>query len=215
MCHLVVVATTCDDLPRIERPPEDSPAARASYLLAVYRAFGSTLIVSGRIPEEYASASKASVLPADPNLSSWSELVEAPGRLTKIYWWEEGRGWPLLSFSCRATRWGPLKGGVVLNKNGRTLARARCQLIWNDSKYPSLHDVVLPLRPLWAGLLLNTVLYGMAWIGLLYTVATTAQLALASVRHYRGLCPACAYRLYGGSDFGCPECGWRRTNQSS
>jgi len=68
----------------------------------------------------------------------------------------------------------------------------------------------LPLRPMWPGWALGTVLYGgLAW---LWFVAP--RVWLRAQRRRRGLCEGCGYELAGlapGSV--CPECGRGRTDQ--
>lgn len=58
----------------------------------------------------------------------------------------------------------------------------------------------VPLQPLWQGLALNTLFYGIpAWLLLL------APAGARRLRKRRGLCSRCGYPLTGGAV--CPECG--------
>jgi hypothetical protein len=64
---------------------------------------------------------------------------------------------------------------------------------------------VLPTRPLWAGLIVNTLVYA-----LLVSVIVLAIPIRRRLRTRRGRCPRCAYELAGDLAACCPECGWRR-----
>ncbi len=62
-------------------------------------------------------------------------------------------------------------------------------------------QLVLPLKPIWVGFLLDTVLYGAVWSVLL----GGPHLVRRFLRLRRGLCPKCAYPM-GEADV-CTECG--------
>jgi hypothetical protein len=64
---------------------------------------------------------------------------------------------------------------------------------------------LLPVRPEWTGLLLDTVFYAL----ILSTFAFYGPLRRHR-RTRRGRCARCAYDLAGDLEAGCPECGWRR-----
>ena len=64
----------------------------------------------------------------------------------------------------------------------------------------------LPLKPLWLGFALDTLVYGALWGGLLLV----PRLGRRFVRFSRGCCGSCGYDLRGEFSSGCPECGWRR-----
>lgn len=66
----------------------------------------------------------------------------------------------------------------------------------------------IPLRPVWPGLVVNSVVYAVACCGV---VAGLFALRRAG-RRQRGLCPRCAYDLRGDMAGGCPECGWGRAS---
>jgi hypothetical protein len=68
----------------------------------------------------------------------------------------------------------------------------------------SLADVrVVPWRPIWTGLLLNTAIFSAAWWALLLVPRTI----IARRRSRRGVCPKCGYDLAGLATAVCPECG--------
>ena len=61
----------------------------------------------------------------------------------------------------------------------------------------------LPIRPIWTGLISDTIIYSAVWWLLL-----SIPFALRSVlRRKRGLCLKCAYDLQGAEHEVCPECG--------
>ncbi|MBT8486345.1 MAG: hypothetical protein HKO59_10630 [Phycisphaerales bacterium] len=66
---------------------------------------------------------------------------------------------------------------------------------------PAVQQRRLPTRPMWLGLIGNTVLYA-GVLGVIPMLVTTAQ---GWRRRRRGLCPQCAYPI-GGSPV-CTECG--------
>ena len=81
---------------------------------------------------------------------------------------------------------------------------------------PGLSDPVpIPLRPIWTGLVINTLLYATLWYALWLTL-TLPRMFFKEVSRLRdGRCIGCGYDL--GYDFvqGCPECGWRRDRVES
>ncbi len=82
---------------------------------------------------------------------------------------------------------------------------------WLLQKSGPTDVIALPLKPLWPGLMANIAAFGCAWWLLRF-----APFALRSAwRKRRALCPTCGYNLRGAFDAGCPECGWRRDNQTS
>ncbi|HRQ73471.1 MAG TPA: hypothetical protein PLU35_10625 [Phycisphaerales bacterium] len=62
----------------------------------------------------------------------------------------------------------------------------------------------IPLRPIWRGVALNSLIYAGLWTAPVCIV----PMARIGLRRRRGLCPACAYDLLGDFAAGCPECGW-------
>lgn len=92
-------------------------------------------------------------------------------------------------------------------------------------------DVVVGLRPLWLGLLLNTVLMYPVLYVLLLVIRLLGRLAGERKERRRldqGCCPKCRYPLGvsdrgsgSGSDLrhqrdhGCPECGWKHGDNST
>ncbi len=64
----------------------------------------------------------------------------------------------------------------------------------------------LPLRPIWPGFAINTILYA----AILWLLALGPFTARRMIRRKRGRCIKCGYNLRGDFSAGCPECGWRR-----
>lgn len=73
------------------------------------------------------------------------------------------------------------------------------------------HCRALPCRPIWTGLLIDSMFWG--------TVAFGAWQALGggrtALRRRRNRCPRCGYSLAGQTSPGCPECGLKRTGSDA
>ena len=81
---------------------------------------------------------------------------------------------------------------------------------------PGLSDPVpIPLRPIWTGIVINTLLYATIWYALWLTLTLPRKFFKEVSRLRDGRCIGCGYDL--GYDFvqGCPECGWRRDRVES
>jgi len=64
----------------------------------------------------------------------------------------------------------------------------------------------VPLRPIWPGFAVNTVLYAIIrWL-----LICGPFIARRLIRIKRGRCPKCGYDLRGALEQGCSECGWGR-----
>ena len=132
-------------------------------------------------------------------LPKWSGVRRRPSaRFHKIEMViEEARGWPLLSLKYEK-HW---HGAVPYPANwGIELWRHR------SAAWSSFAVVTLPLRPLWPGFSINTLLYA-AIVWVLWSSPFTAR---RMIRRKRGHCIKCGYDLRESKDSGCPECGWRR-----
>jgi hypothetical protein len=70
--------------------------------------------------------------------------------------------------------------------------------------------IPIPLRPIWIGLIGDTLLFATVWLTLWSTLVIPRRFIREVARFRRGACIQCGYDL--GYDFiqGCPECGWRR-----
>jgi hypothetical protein len=64
-------------------------------------------------------------------------------------------------------------------------------------------DVALAFMPMWPGFLVDALVYGVVWFGVLWMAGRVRR----GRRVRAGLCPVCRYDLKGLSGGVCPECG--------
>jgi hypothetical protein len=74
----------------------------------------------------------------------------------------------------------------------------------------------LPVRPIWPGLVVNTLFYA----AILWLLIAGPFMLRRVIRLKRGRCPRCGYDLRGsppevGAGGGCPECGWNRQPEAT
>jgi hypothetical protein len=136
----------------------------------------------------------------------------------------DARGWPLLAlwtpFDPRRLHDGTTAGAGVSTTSGKLMllsgyggpTSGSYVSTWSaSSSFSSVPSApVLPWRPIWIGLAVDSILYGGA-MWLIWVILTWPRRFFREVsRLRRGCCIACGYDL--GYDFprGCPECGWRR-----
>jgi hypothetical protein len=118
-------------------------------------------------------------------------------------------GWPWRALACFDTTEvtvhppGDEPTGVELGK-GTLIGGVRLSP-WTPDGWPTWR--ALPLRPLWVGLILNTLVFAGLWALVLLGANRLRRL----LRLRKGLCPQCRYDLRGGSEQRCPECGWNAT----
>lgn len=119
---------------------------------------------------------------------------------------EEAWGWPLRAIQSRTWLADDPRGvpkdvessnGVIV-RNSPTVSSAGF-VFGRDIR-------ILPLAPLWLGLVGDTALFATTWWVLLCGISMTRR----RIRTRRGRCPRCAYDLRGQRDAGCSECGWGR-----
>jgi hypothetical protein len=169
-------------------------------------------------------------------LPSWAHIAPppAPPRPDAPVMHEErgadARGWPLLAlwapFDPRRLHDGSAGGGggggggsspSVTSSNLMLLtgypgpgSGSYVAATWSGSSSSIPNGPVLPWRPIWIGLAVDSVLYGGA-LWLIWVILTWPRRFFREVSRLRsGCCISCGYDL--GYDFarGCPECGWRR-----
>jgi hypothetical protein len=133
----------------------------------------------------------------DPPRFSRANTPPRNSDFDRITYIEDARGWParcLVGFYDHRTNRGSRQAWLI----GRTW---RYDL--GGPPGPGGLPRALPLRPIWTGLLINSVFYGVL-IGAL-------MLAAAALRRRRrartGHCPACGYDLRATDHERCPECG--------
>ncbi|MCL4196414.1 MAG: hypothetical protein KJZ69_02880 [Phycisphaerales bacterium] len=113
-------------------------------------------------------------------------------------------GWPFLSFEGSVHHLGNA-AGVQSRLSGMISVPERIAGL----AIPSIDvppDRVLPVGPIWFGLLANTVLYAVPFAVLVWAIGLFRR----RVRFLRGRCPSCGYDLRGSTDRDgsrCPECG--------
>lgn len=69
---------------------------------------------------------------------------------------------------------------------------------------------LIPLRPVWPGFIVNTVIYAV----LLWLLTLAPFTARRMIRHKQGRCIKCGYDLRGTEHDVCPECGWERESEA-
>ena len=125
-------------------------------------------------------------------------LRTGPGVYAEVYLLRHERGWPL---RCLASESVPRPAGGW-RMSGRLQGISLKP--WTAKRRDFASDQrVLPLRPMWPGFVLNTLIFGCAmWMLMMMCV-----LIRSAIRRRRGRCGACGYDLRGSDDGLCPECG--------
>lgn len=133
---------------------------------------------------------------------AWADLESSAARDNRARWQRDyessivfSYGWPLAAMYGGYTRIGGFTGRTeVIGVNGR----------WLASSTISIDSPPLPLNINWAGLLVDSVLLGIAAAILSHLSLTSRRL----YRSYKNLCPDCGYSQRGlSSSSVCPECG--------
>ncbi|MCA9290754.1 MAG: hypothetical protein KDA25_06475 [Phycisphaerales bacterium] len=125
---------------------------------------------------------------------SWSRLNNPPRSVTpteRLY--EDARGWPMLALHCGFR-------SVVGRPGHQLLDGIRVRAHPDGS---TVRSIALPLRPIWSGFAVNTVVHAAA-IGVLVLLGSRVRRVM---RRRVGLCVHCAYDLRGLAAGACPECG--------
>jgi hypothetical protein len=115
--------------------------------------------------------------------------------------WEDARGWPWLALWCS------MKGSGWLTWGGLPIsAQGAIELGPTQADFAQFR--ALPLRPLWRGFLLDSLVFGAAWFLIMPITRILARNIRAVLRRSRGRCGACGYDLTGLAEGTvCPECG--------
>lgn len=131
---------------------------------------------------------KADLAPAAAShpgtLMCWPIQTRTGWPLRAMAYWHEGfYGWGDFIWAR-----GPGPSGIALGREVGTAALP-------------FDERVIPLQPLWAGLIGNTLIFG----GVLFLGSTAVSTRRAARRRRRGQCARCGYDLAGLAT--CPECG--------
>lgn len=108
---------------------------------------------------------------------------------------EEAFGWP---FYCM--RWYRQSSNGI--QGGISLGGTRAYDLGSGRLSMNLLGTVIPMSPIWIGLVANSVLYGM----LLLSMKALLVQGRSGIRARRGLCRRCGYDLHLSNDRACPEC---------
>jgi len=71
---------------------------------------------------------------------------------------------------------------------------------------PMVQSVMLPYRPMWIGIGINTLFYA----AIFWMLLSIKRAYRHARRMHKGRCPMCSYELEYMFVDGCPECGWRK-----
>lgn len=107
----------------------------------------------------------------------------------------QASGWPLLCL--RATQL------LTAGSNGAVSTGTSWGIPISGQSSSAAPGTVIPLRPLWGGLLGDTLVYAVAWFAVLSAIVSTRRILLVR----RGKCLDCGYSLVGLNGHRCPECG--------
>ncbi len=86
-------------------------------------------------------------------------------------------------------------------------------IVRNDGSWAVPRLRLIPLRPVWSGLVANLAIFFLPpFLTLMFLRAVRNSIRRSKARRNeaRGACRQCSYDLRGDLARGCPECGWRR-----
>ena len=170
----------------------------------------------------YASGFGTTAVGGDPAtlIPSWSGLRRASdlmveGTANREERQVDARGWPMVAMMSESDALTSGAGASVPAATVNTYSSSLRAMPSGGSfavVTPNANraPVPMPMRPIWRGLIADTVLFGAVWL-VVWSVLTVPRRFVREVgRIRRGACLECGYDL--GYDFirGCPECGWRR-----
>ena len=125
---------------------------------------------------------------------------------------DDSRGWPMLSLACRIHTMSDTADCYAVNVEGgigianirdpATITPARGVLPREPDFY---YAIVLPCRPIWSGVIINTLIYA----AVLWLLLRGLPAVRRAARAFNGRCIHCGYDLRGCGGAVCPECGGR------
>lgn len=150
-----------------------------------------------------------------PHVPEWTALAKDPHlipavqRDSNLAVVDDARGLPFLALRCRflvhiepgLKLRAVVKNGIPVESNNWFTPLSGKKDLSRFALYPR----ALPCSPIWSGLIVNSILYGL--FALLIVRGPRYVRTLSRLRRSR--CVECGYDLKG-LDGGCPECGWRR-----
>lgn len=198
----------------IPYPLDGNAPPSTQYLeLRAYESWGATIGISRLRPfTNYTPAAPPTPGPTPESIASrWHRAELLPWLDGRRPWpdpakgesiWVKAAGWPFRCLVCRlhaanapnfANHTWSAPGGLILD--GRTAPG------WAD--WPPIFPMVIPFRPLWPELALNTFIFAAVWAALFSLVRALRR----SRRQRAGLCERCAYDRRGlPINARCPEC---------
>jgi hypothetical protein len=194
----------------------------------------------GRVPSASAMAGPESFLPDWCALLKPGKAM-SEGRANSEERMIEARGWPMLAmWGERAqVQVGGQTGGnaapspgslLLLSEDGAVAPTSGSLVSPGSGALPAMRATgglllrspvvtssasglapMLPLRPIWRGFLIDTLMLAILYRVIYLVLAVPRRFVMEISRMRRGCCLKCGYQL--GFDFraGCPECGWRRS----
>ena len=161
------------------------------------------------------SSSNVSHVESDVPIASvhWSRVTQpAPKRTIRdpnVRRVEFAAGWPFRALLC----WRDIEaipGGIDGQGIPQTHTFNDLGIAWGIDTRSAPRDMwgdhgdgILPLRPIWIGFVLNTLLFALLW----WAATRSIRRLRRWDRTRRRLCEACAYDLSGTAHERCPECG--------
>ena len=157
---------------------------------------GTLYMISAQVKTPIRPIGKDALLPDEliPRWSRFSGPFDDQEQSIQPLWHEYGHGWPVLAMSHRR------ETTLVAGKGVPTLFDSFQLPHWLAS---TGQITVVPLRVIWRGFAVDSLLYGAIWFALLFAPAMIRRF----LRRRRGACPLCGYDLRHADHAACPECG--------
>ncbi|MCY2953745.1 MAG: hypothetical protein NTU53_17465 [Planctomycetota bacterium] len=156
------------------------------------------------------TSSYASVWPLVPPWGGLRQPLEAfkTGLTNHEKRMVEGFGWPMLAMwgEREISAGGPgVPYGLVSRNSG-----FRSFVVNVPPTARGKLPAMLPLRPIWTGLAVDVVFYGVVAWAVVWLSVKPRRFYVEVSRMRHGSCLQCGYQLNYDFVAGCPECGWRR-----